>query len=90
MYSIPLSSKSTMFEIGGLRGSKTPNPPAIITIGAWCFVPLTVVTIKVPSSSFSIPCAASPKVKPGLKGAACSIKLSINSPASTDGNPGIS
>ena len=34
MYSTPLSSKSTIFEIGGFLGSKTPNPPAIITIGA--------------------------------------------------------
>ena len=24
---------------GGLRGVKTPNPPAIATTGAWCLVP---------------------------------------------------
>ncbi|MNV63156.1 hypothetical protein D3C71_1557350 [compost metagenome] len=90
MYSTPLSSKSVIFEIGGLRGSKTPKPPAIITIGAKCCVPLTVVTINLLSSVFSIVIAASPKVNPGLNGAACSIRLSTKSPAKTDGNPGIS
>lgn len=51
--------------MGGFLGSKLPNPPAIATIGAWCFVPLFVVTIKVSSSNFSIVSARSPKVKPG-------------------------
>ena len=51
IYSTPLSSKSAIFGMGGFLGSKLPSPPAIATIGAWCFVPLLVVTIKVPSSS---------------------------------------
>ena len=90
MYSTPLSSNSSMFSIGGFRGSKTPSPPAIIITGASCFVPFEVVTSKLPSSFLSIFTAASPNVKPGLKGSICFIKLSTNSPARIEGNPGIS
>ena len=42
------------------------------------------------ASVFSIFSARSPRVNPGLNGAACAIRFSINSPASTSGNPGMS
>ena len=90
MYSTPLSSKSAIFGIGGLRGSKLPKPPAIATTGAWCFVPLLVVTINVPSSCFSIVSARSPKVNPGSNCLICSINLSVKSPAKISGYAGIS
>ena len=90
MYLMPLSSKSVMLAIGGLRGVNTPSPPAMATEGARCFVPLSVVTMNWPSSSLSIVTALSPKVKPALNGLICSIRLSTNSPASIVGNPGMS
>jgi hypothetical protein len=45
MYSTPLSSNDVILEMSGFLGSKLPNPPAIATTGAWCFVPLLVVTM---------------------------------------------
>ena len=54
--------KKPIYDIPGfpeiLAGDLTKNPPAIATIGAWCFVALFVVTIKVSSSNFSIICLA--------------------------------
>ena len=52
MYSIPLSSNISSFSNWGFLGSKLPNPPAIATTGAWCLVPLFVVTVNIPSLSF--------------------------------------
>ena len=74
----------------GFLGSKLPNPPAIATTGAWCFVPLLVVTINEPSSNFSIVSARSPKVKPGSNCLPCSNKFLVKSPAKISGKPGIS
>ena len=54
-----------MSSIIGFLGSKLPKPPAIAMELAWCFVPLFVVTINVPSSNFSMVSAFSFKVKPG-------------------------
>ena len=79
-----------MSSINGFLGSKLPNPPAIATTGAWNFLPLFEVTMKLPSSCFSIVSARSPRVKPGSNCLICSIKLSTKSPANTSGNPGIS
>ena len=90
MNSTPFFSNLRKTSILGLRGSKLPKPPAIIITGAWCFVPSFVVTIKLPSTCLLIFSARSPKVKPGLKGDACSIRLLISSPAKIVGYPGIS
>ena len=83
--STPFLSNCVKFLIIGFLGSKLPKPPAIITTGAICSVPSLVVTIKHPSFCFFIFSALSPRVKPGLKGLACSIKLSTSSPAKTVG-----
>ena len=88
--STPLFSNLGKTLILGLRGSKLPRPPAIITTGALWSVPSDVVTTKLPSSCFFIFSALSPNVNPGLKGDACSIKLSMSSPAKIVGYPGIS
>jgi hypothetical protein len=60
MYSIPFFSKLVSPSTMGFLGSKLSNPPAMITIGAWCSVPSIVVTTKDPSSCFSIVSALSP------------------------------
>ena len=90
MYSTPLSSKFAIFGINGFLGSKEPKPPAIATIFEWCFVPLLVITIKVPSSCLSIVSALSPNVKPGSNCLLCSISFCVKSPAKISGYAGIS
>ena len=54
-----------MLSSCGFLGSKLPSPPAIATTKALCIVPLFVVTVNTPSSSFFISSALSPNVNPG-------------------------
>ena len=85
IYSIPLSSNISSFSSWGFLGSKLPNPPAIATTGAWCLVPLFVVTVNIPSLSLAISSALSPKVKPGSNCLIWSSSLSVKSPARISG-----
>ena len=85
-----MSSNRSKFSRVGFLGSKLPNPPAIAITGALCFVPLFVVTTKLPSFTLVIFSARSPNVKPGSNCLHCSNKFLVKSPASTSGNPGIS
>ena len=74
-----------MFDIFGFLGVNVPRPPAIAIILAKISVPLSVVTLKDPSSSLSKFIAVSPRVYEGLKGLICSNRFSIKSPAIISG-----
>lgn len=77
-----------MLSMGGLRGSKQPNPPAMTMTGAVIFVSLLVITIKLPVSLLIIVSARSPSVKPGLKVLFVLKGWSPGHPPIFSGNPG--
>lgn len=70
-YWIPSPSYFDRFSSKGFLGSKLPRPPEIMTTLDWCFLPLFVSTIKLPSEDLVIFSALSPRVNPGLNGEAC-------------------
>ena len=71
--------------MAGFRGSKEQRPAAITTTADFIVVFREVVRSHFPSLVFSNDSTLSPRVNPGLKGSIYFIKLSINSPANTEG-----
>ena len=65
-YKTPLSSNFWIPSKVGFLGWNPPSPPAITTIGALWTVPLSVITLKLPSWFFINFSAFSPNVNPGL------------------------
>ena len=76
--------------IGGRLGWNEPPPAAITTTFASNTSFSSVVTRKLPSSSFSSADTMRLKVNSGLNGAICSMSLSTRPCAEIDGHAGMS